>query len=134
MLGGMLAGHDESGGEMVERDGRKFKVFYGMSSSTAMTKYKGGVAEYRSSEGKTVEVPYRGAVQDTINDLLGGIRSTCTYVGAGTHTALSRYARGVSTDALACSSPQGTFQAHHFHPRHAAAQHRLWQPVSICAL
>jgi len=83
MLGGMLAGHDQSGGEVIEKDGKKRKLFYGMSSSTAMKKHKGGVAEYRASEGKTVEVEYRGDVNDTILDILGGLRSACTYVGAG---------------------------------------------------
>lgn len=82
MLGGMLAGHDESGGELVEEDGEKFKMFYGMSSDTAMNKYAGGVADYRASEGKTVKIKYRGAVNNTFQDLLGGVRSTCTYVGA----------------------------------------------------
>ncbi|MCB0426214.1 MAG: GMP reductase [Flavobacteriaceae bacterium] len=82
MLGGMLAGHDESGGETIERDGKKYKQFYGMSSDTAMKKYVGGVAEYRASEGKTVEVVYRGKVNATVQDILGGVRSTCTYVGA----------------------------------------------------
>ncbi|SFD34411.1 GMP reductase [Algibacter pectinivorans] len=82
MLGGMLAGHDESGGETIERNGEKHKKFYGMSSETAMDKHVGGVAEYRASEGKTVEVPYRGKVEKTLQDILGGIRSTCTYVGA----------------------------------------------------
>lgn len=82
MLGGMFAGHDESGGDLIEKDDKKFKRFYGMSSSTAMSKYSGGVAEYRASEGKTVEIPYKGAVESTVLDLLGGIRSTCTYVGA----------------------------------------------------
>jgi len=62
---------------------KKRKQFYGMSSSTAMKKHKGGVAEYRASEGKTVEVDYRGDVNDTILDILGGLRSACTYVGAG---------------------------------------------------
>ncbi|MEM0991975.1 MAG: GMP reductase [Bacteroidota bacterium] len=82
MLGGMFAGHDESGGQLVERDGKQYKLFYGMSSQTAMNKYAGGVANYRASEGKTVEVSYRGAVEATILDILGGVRSTCTYVGA----------------------------------------------------
>lgn len=82
MLGGMLAGHDQSGGEVIEKDGKKKKLFYGMSSSTAMQKHRGGVAEYRASEGKTVEVPYRGDVNDTMKDVLGGLRSACTYVGA----------------------------------------------------
>lgn len=82
MLGGMLAGHDESGGQLVEKNGEKYKEFYGMSSERAMEKHVGGVAEYRASEGKTVQVPYKGGVLKTVQDILGGIRSTCTYVGA----------------------------------------------------
>ncbi|WMI64650.1 GMP reductase [Aestuariibaculum sp. YM273] len=82
MLGGMLAGHTESGGELIEKNGKPYRKFYGMSSSTAMEKHVGGVAEYRASEGKTVEVPYRGDVENTVQDILGGLRSTCTYVGA----------------------------------------------------
>merc|ERR1712083_531166 len=83
MMGGMLAGHDQSGGEVIEKNGVKVKQFYGMSSATAMQKHAGGVAEYRASEGKTVEVPYRGDVNATMLDVLGGIRSACTYTGAG---------------------------------------------------
>lgn len=86
MLGGMLAGHDEGAGEV--KDGRV--EFYGMSSDTAMNKHHGGVAEYRSSEGRTVEVKYRGKVEHTIKDILGGIRSTCTYVGSPTLKQLSK--------------------------------------------
>ena len=82
MLGSMLAGHDECAGELKVINGKKVKLFYGMSSSTAMDKYNGGVAKYRSSEGKTVTVDYKGKVEDTINDVLGGVRSTCTYIGA----------------------------------------------------
>ncbi len=82
MLGGMLAGHTESGGDLIEINGEKFKQFYGMSSSTAMDKHVGGVAEYRASEGKTVTVPFKGNVAVTLLDILGGLRSTCTYVGA----------------------------------------------------
>ncbi len=90
MLGGMFAGHDESGGEIVEENGKKFRLFYGMSSQTAMDKHAGGVAEYRSSEGKTVKVSYKGAVADTVKDILGGVRSTCTYVGASRLRELSK--------------------------------------------
>ncbi len=90
MLGGMLAGHDESGGEITEIDGEKCVEFYGMSSKTAMDKHSGGVAEYRASEGKTVKVPYRGPVDISIQDILGGIRSTCTYVGAAKLKELSK--------------------------------------------
>lgn len=82
MLGGMLAGHEESEQEIVEENGEKFLAFYGMSSDTAMKKHKGGVAEYRASEGKTVKIPFRGSVHDSLQDILGGVRSTCTYVGA----------------------------------------------------
>ena len=80
MAGGYFAGHTESGGDLIEEDGKKFKLFYGMSSDTAMNKHSGGVANYRSSEGKTVKIPYKGSVKDTLLDLLGGIRSTLTYV------------------------------------------------------
>jgi GMP reductase len=91
MLGGMLAGHDEGGGEIVSEDGYNPKViFYGMSSDTAMNKHHGGVAEYRSSEGRTVEIPYKGPVEKTVRDILGGLRSTCTYVGASTLKHLSK--------------------------------------------
>ncbi|NRB58981.1 MAG: GMP reductase [Winogradskyella sp.] len=82
MLGGMFAGHTESGGDIITKNGEQYKQFYGMSSTTAMEKHVGGVAEYRASEGKTVEVPYKGDVKDTVQDILGGLRSTCTYVGA----------------------------------------------------
>ena len=82
MLGSMLSGHKESGGELINENGIDYKVFYGMSSDTAMNKHYGGVNKYRSSEGKTVKVLFKGPVENTINDLLGGIRSTCTYVNA----------------------------------------------------
>lgn len=90
MLGGMLAGHDECSGALVEENGEYFKVFYGMSSDTAMKKHAGGVAEYRSSEGKTVRVPYRGPMDETIRDILGGVRSACTYVGASSVREMSK--------------------------------------------
>lgn len=90
MVGGMMAGHDESGGELIERDGKKFKTFYGMASATAQKKYHGGVAEYRASEGKTVEIAYRGPIEITAQDILGGVRSTCTYVGARNLKELSK--------------------------------------------
>jgi GMP reductase len=87
MLGGMLAGHDECEGDIryEERDGQRVPtamVFYGMSSDTAMHKYAGGVASYRASEGKTVEVPYRGPIEGTVQEIMGGVRSMMTYIGA----------------------------------------------------
>lgn len=90
MLGGMFSGHTQCGGETMKKDGRTYKLFYGMSSETAMKKHSGGVAEYRASEGKTVEVEYKGDVEMTVLDILGGVRSTCTYVGAAKLKELSR--------------------------------------------
>ena len=104
MLGGMLAGHDQGGGDVITRyyetneleyevgahlsnhkrkiEEKQFVQFYGMSSESANDKHFGGLKDYRSSEGRTVLVPYRGSVKMTIQDILGGIRSTCTYAGA----------------------------------------------------
>jgi len=105
MLGGMLAGHDEGGGEVLTkfyetaevdnegyrvREAKQFVQFYGMSSDAANTKHFGGLKNYRASEGREVLVPYRGAVENTIQTILGGIRSTCTYVGASTLKQLSK--------------------------------------------
>ena len=108
MLGGMLAGHDEGGGEVITKDfitsevtgpahrtllhsggptdrmikQERFVQFYGMSSRAANDKHFGGLKDYRSSEGREVMVPYRGPVRMTLQDILGGLRSTCTYAGA----------------------------------------------------
>ena len=84
MSGSMFAAHDESNGELIEDPNthKKYKLFYGMSSTTAMDKYNGGVAKYKSSEGKTVKLPYRGPIEHTISDIKGGIRSSMTYMGA----------------------------------------------------
>ena len=83
MLGGMLAGHDESGGELIEGgNGKMFKSFYGMSSSKAMESHYGEVAKHRAPEGKEVRVPYRGSLEGTVQSILGGVRSACSYVGA----------------------------------------------------
>mgnify|MGYP001181216312 CR=1 FL=1 len=86
MIGGMLAGHDESEGEVI--DGKV--QFYGMSSKTANEKHFGGLDNYRSAEGKVVKIPYKGPVKHTIQDILGGIRSTCTYIGAKNLKQLSK--------------------------------------------
>lgn len=82
MMGGIFAGHDENPGEVIEgEDGTKFKEFYGMSSKHAMNKHYGEMKKYRSSEGRHLRIPYKGPLQDTVDDYLGGLRSTCTYVG-----------------------------------------------------
>jgi GMP reductase len=104
MLGGMLAGHNEGGGDVITKhyetteliyeigshldkhtrkiETKQFVQFYGMSSDAANTKHFGGLKDYRSSEGREILVPYRGEVAATVQDLLGGLRSTCTYAGA----------------------------------------------------
>tara|TARA_S200002703_G_scaffold20667_5_gene17100 strand:- start:72159 stop:73193 length:1035 start_codon:yes stop_codon:yes gene_type:complete len=84
MLGGMLAGTDGCDGNWkynMHREKESLQ-FYGMSSRQAMTKHSGGVADYRTSEGKCVTIPYKGETADTIQDILGGLRSCCTYIGA----------------------------------------------------
>ena len=90
MLGGMLAGHDECGSDIVEVNGVKKMRFYGMSSREAMEKYAGGVAAHRAAEGKEVLLDYRGPVEGTLQDILGGVRSACTYVGARKLKELSK--------------------------------------------
>lgn len=83
MVGGALSGHDENPGELVNHhDGSQRKLFYGMSSSHAMDKHYGGMNNYRASEGRVISVPYRGPLENTILDYLGGLRSTCTYINA----------------------------------------------------
>ena len=90
MLGGMLAGHDEGKGKIVKNNGSKYIEFYGSSSLTANKKHYGGLSNYRSSEGRIVRVKYRGKIKDTISNILGGIRSSCTYVGAPSLKQLSK--------------------------------------------
>ncbi|QCI17035.1 GMP reductase [Buchnera aphidicola (Aphis helianthi)] len=82
MLGGMLSGHYECSGKIIKENLKKFMLFYGMSSTSAMKRYSGQIRGYRASEGKTVKIPFRGNVDITIRDILGGLRSACTYVGA----------------------------------------------------
>ena len=80
MLGGMFAGHDECEGE---KEGDRMK-FYGMSSEDAQIRHYGKKVNYRASEGKTVYVDYKGSVKNTVEEILGGLRSSCTYAGAKT--------------------------------------------------
>lgn len=82
MIGSMFAGFDQSGGDLIERDGLKFKEHFGMSSITAMNKFYGKVDEHRASEGRTTEIPYKGDVNVFVHEILGSLRSTGTYIGA----------------------------------------------------
>jgi len=109
MLGGMLAGHDEGGGDIITKhiatggayktsegtyvpyfEEQNFIQFYGMSSEAANNKHFGGLKDYRASEGREIVVPYRGKVKNTIQEILGGLRSACTYVGANKLKQLSK--------------------------------------------
>lgn len=83
MAGGIFSGHDQCSGDFTydEQGNKKSMVFYGMSSDTAMKKHYGSKASYRASEGRTIEIPYKGSIDKTIEEILGGLRSTCTYVG-----------------------------------------------------
>ena len=85
MLGGMFAGHTESGGDLVtDENGQMYKDFYGMSSELAQQRYYGDLAEHRASEGKKVRLKYKGSIEITVQSILGGVRSACSYVGAKT--------------------------------------------------
>ena len=92
MLGGMLSGHDECEGdwELDEAGNRKFFRFYGMSSDEAMEKFNGGKARYRASEGRSAKIPYGGPVKSAVEEILGGLRSACTYVGTENLKDLSK--------------------------------------------
>ena len=90
MLGGMFAGHEEGGGKKIKKNGSQFIEFYGSSSDTALDKHYGGLSDYRSSEGKKVQLKYRGKIKDTVLNILGGVRSSCTYVGAPSLKQLSK--------------------------------------------
>jgi GMP reductase len=107
MLGGMLAGTDEGGGEVITKsylsnelneqtgeqyvETKEFVKFYG-SSTTVAQEENGGVQEHRTSEGRIVEIPYKGPVSNVVTDILGGLRSSCTYVGAKSLKQLSKCA------------------------------------------
>ena len=102
MIGGMLAGHDECDGELIFEDDNPDPIgmnFYGMASKTAMDKHGHANREYRGEEGKTVTVPYRGAVRDTVVDILSGVRSGCTYVGANRLKDLTKCATFVKVNS-----------------------------------
>ena len=92
MLGSMLAGSTEGGGEKIEIDGREYVEFYGMSSKKANEKHNGGLKDYRTSEGRRVAIPYKGPMENIVQDILGGVRSACTYAGASKLKHLSKCA------------------------------------------
>lgn len=93
MLGSMLAGCAEGGGKIIKKKtGDKYVEFYGMSSKTANEKHFGGLKDYRASEGRTVHIPFKGKIADVVLDILGGLRSACTYVGANKLKNLSKCA------------------------------------------
>ncbi len=82
MVGGQFSGHDENPGDIIEENGEKFKLFYGMSSKHAMEKHYGRMNNYRSSEGRCIKVKYKGPINETVEDYLGGLRSACSYINA----------------------------------------------------
>jgi len=84
MLGGMFSGTDECEGEWTlnENGEKRTLQFYGMSSKEAQDKHNGGLKDYRASEGKCVQVEYKGPVDDIVQNIKGGLASACCYVGA----------------------------------------------------
>ena len=93
MIGGMLAGHDESEQPIVDD-----KIeFYGMSSDRAREVHGKRKDGYRSNEGRHIRLPYRGAVKQTVEDILGGVRSSCTYIGARRIKDMAKCASFITT-------------------------------------
>ena len=84
MIGGELSGHDENPGSIIEENGNKYKLFYGMSSQYAMDNNYNSKKDYRSSEGRVIKIKYKGLLQKTVDNYLGGIRSACTYTNSKT--------------------------------------------------
>ena len=82
MMGSMFAGYDQSEGEIIEENGKKFMLHFGSSSNTALKTFYGKVDEHRTSEGRTVKVPLKGDIKILLNDIFGSLRSTGTYIGA----------------------------------------------------
>jgi GMP reductase len=97
MVGGAFAGHDENPGELIEENGERFKLFYGMSSKHAMEKHYGKMNNYRASEGAVLKVKYKGSLENTINDYLGGLRSACTYTNSASLEEFSKNVHFVRT-------------------------------------
>jgi GMP reductase len=82
LFGSMFSGFDESAGELVEKDGKKFKEYFGSSSNKAMKEFYGKKDDHRASEGRYTLMPYKGSIHTFIQDLFGSLRSTATYIGA----------------------------------------------------
>lgn len=90
MVGGQFAGHDQNPGDIIEKNGKKYKSFHGMSSDKAQEKHYGKMEKYRSSEGRVITIPYKGDLEHTVLDYLGGLRSTCTYINSPTIKQMSK--------------------------------------------
>ena len=84
MVGGQFAGHDENPGEVIVENDKQFKLFYGMSSEKAQETHYGKMEKYRASEGRILKIPYKGSLENTVQDYLGGLRSACSYINAPT--------------------------------------------------
>jgi GMP reductase len=95
MVGSEFAGHDENPGEIIEENNQKYKIFYGMSSKHAMEKHNGKMETYKTSEGAVLKIKYKGALENTVLDYLGGLRSCCTYINAHTIEEMPKNAKFV---------------------------------------
>ena len=82
MAGSLFSGFDESDGKLIEKDGKKYKEYFGSSSNKALLEYYGKKSDYRAKEGRYVLMPYKGPIETFIQDLFGALRSTGTYIGA----------------------------------------------------
>uniref|UniRef100_A0A6C0BRV3 GMP reductase n=1 Tax=viral metagenome TaxID=1070528 RepID=A0A6C0BRV3_9ZZZZ len=100
MIGGQFAGHDENPGEIIVINNEKYKEFYGMSSETAMKKHYGKMDKYRSSEGRSIKIKYKGPLETTVLNYLGGLRSTCTYINAKNIKNMSKCTTFIKTNRI----------------------------------
>jgi GMP reductase len=107
MIGGYFAGHRQGGGSPCDKTGHShvsfpqnntYTKFYGMASHAAQELHNGGVADYRASEGKEVIIPYKGSIEHTIKELLGGLRSCATYIGADSIKDFHRRAKFIQVN------------------------------------
>ncbi len=91
MLGGMLSGYAEGEYNLIEGlDGKSYYQFYGMSSDTAQLEHEGTIRKYRASEGRTIQLVPKGSIEPTIQEILGGVRSAMTYIGAANLKEISK--------------------------------------------
>ncbi len=91
IAGSMFAGCDEADGECITVGNKHFKQYYGMSSHFAQEKHFGGIRKYSASEGREKLIPCTGSLESVLQDIDGGLKSCCTYIGCDKMKNFSRH-------------------------------------------